>query len=151
MPEHVWSGVTPQTPKVSDTVGASVATPTALTASYVASPAVDVGGYAEVDWSILVTNAGTGPVTRVDAQWEFATTAAPVDADWSPLQTEVVAAGVSTPSSYEVQQPIAGAVPYSKAWTTKARGRWMRIKVKAGAGTATSSAIALSALRRVTS
>jgi hypothetical protein len=125
------------------------ATPTALTASFVASGVLDVRNFSSVDWNMAISNAGAGPVTRVDLQWEFAETAVPVAADWTPLQTEAITAGVSTPSTYEVQQPITGlVVPFTRSWTTEVKGRWMRILVK-GFGDATSSAIVLTALRRV--
>lgn len=132
----------------SDAAAIPIATPTTLTAVFVASAEIDVRNFSQVDWSMTVSNGGTGPVTRVDLQWEFAETLVPVSTDWSPLQTEAIAAGVSTPSSYEVQQTVPAA-PFTRNWTTAVRGRWMRIKVKAGVGTPASSVIALSALRRI--
>ena len=133
----------------SDAAAIAIATPTTLTAAFVASAEIDVRNFSAVDWNMLISNAGTGPITRVDLQWEFSEVATPGANDWMLLQTEAITAGVSTPSTYEVQQPIAGTAPYTRSWTTEVRGRWMRILVKAGVGTPTSSVIALAALRRV--
>jgi hypothetical protein len=121
-------------------------TPVALTAAFVASGVLDVRNFAEVDWNMAVANIAA--VTRVDLQWEFAETAVPAATDWTPLQTEAIAAGLSTPSTYEVQQPV-GAAPFTRSWTTKARGRWMRALVRAGVGAPAGSVIALTALRRI--
>jgi hypothetical protein len=132
----------------SDASAQSIATPTTLTASLVASAVIDVRNFYQVDWSMACSDGGTGPVTRVDVQWEFAETAVPVATDWTPLQTEAITAGVSTPSSYEVQQPVPAA-PWTRGWTTGVKGRWMRILVKAGVGVPATSVIALSALRRI--
>jgi hypothetical protein len=123
-------------------------TPVTLTAVFVASGVLDVRNFAEVDWNLLVTNGGADPVTQVNVQWEFAETAAPAATDWTPLQTEAIAAGVSTPSTYEMRQTV-GAVPFTRSWTTKARGRWMRALVRGAVGDPTGSIIALTALRRI--
>lgn len=133
----------------SDAAPIVIPAPVALTGAFVASDPIYVAGWHEVDWAMLISNAGLGPVTRADVQFEFAETVVPVAADWTALQTEAIVAGVSTPSTYEVRQPIGGAVPYTKAWTTQVRGLWMRILVQAGVGDPTGSVIALSALRRV--
>ncbi|TAL43159.1 MAG: hypothetical protein EPN91_06990 [Salinibacterium sp.] len=132
-----------------DTAPVVIAAPTALTGAFVASDPIYVAGWHEVDWAMLISNDGAGPVTRADVQFEFAETVTPVAADWTALQTEAIVAGVSTPSTYEVRQPLGGAAPYTKAWTTQVRGLWMRILVQAGVGDPTGSVIALSALRRV--
>jgi len=143
------SGVDAMFIQPSDLVGQSVViTPAALSASYAPSAAVDVRDFRQVDWGMLITNVGTGPITRIDVQWEFSDVASPASTDWMALQTESITGGVSTPATYEVQQPLSGAAPITKIWTTVSRGRWMRILVKAGVGTPTSSVIALTALRR---
>jgi hypothetical protein len=135
-------------PLQSDASGGSLASPTALTAAFVASTSLDVRNFREVEWAMYVSNAGTGPVTRVDVEWEFSLVASPGANDWMLLQTESILSGVSTPSTYEIRQTISTA-PFTKTWTTPVKGRWMRILVKAGAGTPTSSVIALTAMRRI--
>lgn len=142
------SGVDSLMPFHSDTSEQAIPTPATLTAIYVASDPIEVTNYQFVNWRMYVTNAGTGPTTRVDVQWEFSNAAVPGANDWSPLQVEVITAGVSTPDTYEVQQTI-GSAPLTAGWKTEVEGRWMRMLVKAGVGDPTASAIVLAALRRV--
>lgn len=130
----------------SDAAAVPSAAPLTLTGAFVAGDAVDVRNFYEVDWALLCTDSAA--VTRVDVQWEFAETAVPGASDWAPFQTEVVTAGVSAPSTYEMQQPTPAA-PYTRGWTTKVKGRWMRMLVKAGVGAFAGSVIVISALRRV--
>ena len=134
----------------SDATPRAIASPTTLTAGYVASDSIDVRNFREVDWFMEVSNKGTGPITRIDFQWEYADNDTPTASDWKTYQTESISSGVSTPSTYELQQSVSAlAVTFNIGGTTQVRGRRMRVLVKAGAGTPTSSVIVLTAYRRV--
>ena len=133
----------------SDASGISIATPVTLTAAPVASAAISVLNYSEVDWNCHVTASGL--VTQITVSWEYSSAASPGASDWSPLNVETIAAGVSTPYQYTVPTTVAGA-PYTVSWTTLVRGRWMRILIWATAGAGgwpAGSIIALTAERRV--
>jgi hypothetical protein len=131
----------------SDATPQAIATPITLTASFVASDSIDVRNFSEVDWFMEVTNKAS--ITRIDFQWEYADNDAPVASDWKALQVETIASGVSTPSTYELQQGSLGAVTFTIGGTTQVRGRRMRVLVRAGVGASAGSVIVLTALRRV--
>ena len=131
--------------------GVPSASPTALTGSYVNAAYIQVTGYRELDLQATITNLGTGPVTRLDVQFEYTLDSDPAAAKWSPYQVEAVdsATGISVPVPYTIQQSLAGyAVTFALTWTVQVRGSYMRAKVKAGAGVSTNSALTLKYLRR---
>ena len=131
----------------SDSTAQAVATPVTLTTSLVASAQLDVRDFRWVDWKMNITNKGTS-LTSVTFTWEYALTDTPAATDWITYKTEVVAAGVSTTSTYSVTETTAPVAPLTVGATTQAKGRVMRVLVS-GTPTPAGSVIALSAYRRV--
>ena len=133
MVNYISAWRTPQ--EIADLLGTQAA-PVTLGAAYTApnsSATYELQGHKYGMYYVFVT--AVGGAARIDVQFEtteddglgaFAT--------WSPLQTEVVASGVSTQSDYEIQKAITttGLIAFS----IPVRGfRYWRVRLKADAGT----------------
>jgi hypothetical protein len=137
---------------VTDAAATSVRASAALTAAYVSATAVDVTGFSWVDWHIVVTNKGAGPITSIACLVQYSNIASPAagtDVDWCTLQSEAIAAGTATLSDYTPTKDISGlTATFGLGVSALVRGRWMRIQIKAAAGDPTGSAVSITALRR---
>jgi hypothetical protein len=117
----------------------------ALTASFVASSAMDVRGFKEIDFLIRLTDDGSGPITELKFRFEATTEHGPTN--YSLLYSESIASGVATLSIYEPTLTITGVIDV--ILTVPVRGHHMRILAQASVGTPTDSACQILALRRV--
>lgn len=133
-----------------DTVGFSVLPATVLSlVTHVATRAIDCAGYDNVDFTLLVSNFGVGPITSLVWDFQWTNKLNPAETDWSPLESEAIAAGVATQSDYLPTKDVTGkAAPYTLGLRQRAQGRFVRARFLAGAGNPAGSSITVTAMRR---
>lgn len=118
------------------------------------APIVDGLNFGMVDWSLNFSHIGTITELTVTAWWSGVLAPNDAnDADWQPLLIDAIdtATGESPVQVYQLQvDPSAyGGVPLRIGFSTKVRGRWLRLKVTATAGSGVGSVLTASYYRRV--
>ena len=115
----------------------------------------------EIDYSFLIANLGTGPITEFRIRFYFSMSNAPgtfaaAPEDWQPVLADDITTGLSTVDEYTLSCVVAsfdnlGSLPASVGATIPDRGLFSLVRIWAEVGVPTDSDFTGSAIRRVKS
>jgi hypothetical protein len=146
----------------SDSEPTTILTSTAIGASAAAATSTDsisIRGFNEIDFSFLVANLGTGPITEIRGRVLYSLLASPDDyditpSDWNILLAEEITGGVSVVDPYTISldastYPDFTVLPGSFAIRAPIAGLHMMMLIWSESGDPTTSDFTGFTLRRV--